>query len=530
MLATFDLIDEPWIPCTMLDGSQRSLGLREVLAQAQDIGELGGDSPLEVAALHRLLLAVLHRNFDIGDEQQWGALWENGAFDSEVINDYFEKWRGRFDLFDEERPFYQVAGLDPTKGGSSARLFFHQDNNATLFTHVATADPPSLTPAESARLLVGFMAFDVGGLKSDGSAKAAMLNNGALVLIKGSNLFQTLMLNLCRYAPQDGAPWDFNPDRDIPAWERDEETRPEDRSPAGYIDLLTWQSRRIRLQPETEQDGSAVVRNVVIMKGAQPPSNFVGIRYRETMLAFRSNKDAKGQQDPWPVVTFREDRALWRDSHALMSSTNAESVQPRTLTWLADLAYEGIIPYSQIVPVDVFGLGSTRAKIEFWRHERLPLPLAYLEREDNQLADTLGVVLELTETAAQNLNRSMWIMATRMLAADPDRKPKAEDVRSLSDHLGAARVYWSQLEAPFKRLLVELPDDKDEEGEYGGVLFGKWKSTLRDALWRAFRESTRGMERSTRNLKAAALAERSLAAITRKHLAAHEAGGPNDAA
>ena len=201
MLTTFNLIDEPWIPCTMLDGTRRSLGLRETLTRAQDVGELSGDSPLEVASLHRLLLAVLHRNFDIGDSQQWGALWESGAFDSGVINGYFEKWRGRFDLFDGERPFYQVAGLDLTKGGSSARLFFHQDNNATLFTHVATADPPSLTPPESARLLVGFMAFDVGGLKTGGPAKAAMLNNGAVVLIKGSNLFQTLILNLCRYAP-----------------------------------------------------------------------------------------------------------------------------------------------------------------------------------------------------------------------------------------------------------------------------------------------------------------------------------------
>ncbi len=526
-MATFNLIDEPWIPCTMLDGTRRSLGLRETLTQAQDVGELGGDSPLEVASLHRLLLAVLHRNFDIGDSQQWGALWESGAFDYGVINDYLERWRGRFDLFDGERPFYQVAGLDLTKGGSSARLFFHQDNNATLFTHVATADPPSLTPPESARLLVGFMAFDVGGLKTGGPAKAAMLNNGAVVLAKGSNLFQTLMLNLCRYAPEQDDPWDFNRDHDIPAWERDEAPHAEERHPAGYIDLLTWQSRRIRLQPETEQDGSTVVKNVVIMKGAQPPNNF-GLRDRETMLAFRSNPHAKGQQDPWPVVTFREDRALWRDSHALMPSTNAESVQPKTLTWLADMASEGIIPYSQIVPVDVFGLGSTRAKIDFWRHERLPLPLAYLK--DKQLADTLREVLDLTETTAQNLNRAMWTMATRMLAGGPDRKPKAEDVRNLSDHLGAGRAYWSQLETPFKRLLVELPDDKDEESEYGGVQIGKWKSTLRHALWKAFRESTRGMERSTRNLKAVALAERGLTAITRKRLSAHEAGDLNDAA
>ena len=529
-MATFDLIDEPWIPCTMLDGTRRSLGLRETLTQAQDIGELGGDSPLEVAALHRLLLAVLHRNFDIGEEQQWGALWENGAFDSGVIDDYFEQWRDRFNLFDEDRPFYQVASLDLTKGRSSARLSFQQDNGATLFTHVATSDPPSLTPDESARLLVGYMAFDFGGRKSDPpgvSANAAPLNNGAVVLAKGETLFRTLMLNLCRYAPEEEDPWYFNRDEDVPAWERDEESRPEDRIPTGYIDLLTWQSRRIRLQPVVEKNGSTVVRNVVIMKGSQLPNTFK-LRGRETMLAFRSNPRAKGTEDPWPVVKLTEDRTLWRDSHALMPSAHAESIQPKTLKWLADLASEGIIPYSQIVPVDVFGLRNTQAKVHFWRHERLPLPLAYLK--DKQLADTLREALDLTETTAQILSRAMWTMATKMLAAGPDRKLKAQNVRNLSDHLGADRAYWSQLEAPFKQLLVELPDDKDEESEYGGVQIGKWKSTLRQVLWKAFRESTRGMERSTRNLKAVALAERSLTTITRKHLAAHEAGGLNDAA
>ncbi len=531
-MATFDLIDEPWIPCTMLDRSRsrRPLGLREVLAQAQDIRELGGDSPLEVAALHRLLLAVLHRNFDIGNEQQWGALWENGAFDSGVIDCYFERWRHRFNLFDEDRPFYQVASLDPTKGVSSARLFFEPDNGATLFTHVSTSDPPSLTPDVSARQLVGYMAFDFGGRKSDPpgvSANAAPLNNSAVILAKGETLFRTLMLNLCRYAPEDEEPWPFNRDEDVPAWERDEETRPEDRRPAGYIDLLTWQSRRIRLQPETGQDGGTVVKNVVIMKGSQFPNSFE-LRHTETMLAFSSNPRARGTQDPWPVVRLTEDRALWRDSHALMSSVQAESTQPKTLKWLADLANGGIIPYSQVIPVDAIGLRNTQAKVHFWRHERLPLPLAYLK--DKQLADTLREVLELTETTAQGLDRAMWTMARRMLAADPDRKLKAEDIRSLSDHLGAARAYWSRLEAPFKQLLVELPDDKDDEGEYGGVQFGKWKSTLRDALWEAFRESTRGMERSTRNLKAVALAERSLTAITRRYLAAQEAGDLNDAA
>ena len=62
MTISFNLIDEPWIPC-ILDGTRVELGLRDVLAQAQQLREIRGDSPLETASLHRLLLAVLHRIF-----------------------------------------------------------------------------------------------------------------------------------------------------------------------------------------------------------------------------------------------------------------------------------------------------------------------------------------------------------------------------------------------------------------------------------------------------------------------------------
>ena len=36
---------------------------------------------------------------------------------------------------------------------------------------------------------------------------------------------------------------------DVPAWELDQENVAIDRQPKGYLDLLTWQSRRIKLIP-----------------------------------------------------------------------------------------------------------------------------------------------------------------------------------------------------------------------------------------------------------------------------------------
>ena len=241
----------------------------------------------------------------------------------------------------------------------------------------------------------------------------------------------------------------------------------------------------------------------------------------------------KDEKKGWTPIGLSESRALWRDSHTLFQGTD-ETNRPPVVNWVArisGLREQGENSIRPMYSIEVTGIATDSGKaanVVFWRHERLPLPLAYLE--DKQLADSLREALELTETTAQNLNRAIWTLATGMLASDLDRKPKSEEVRSLADHLAAGRAYWSHLEGPFKRLLVELPDDKGEEGEYGGVQIGKWKSTLRHSLWEAFRESTRGMERSTRYLKPLALAERRLAAMTYKYLSVHEAGGLDDTA
>lgn len=517
-MTSFNLIEEPWIPCTMRDGALEPLGVREVLTRAPHISEIRGDSPLVVAALHRLLLAVLYRNFPIESPGHWADLWRRQAWDTNVLGDYLERWRGRFDLFDTERPFYQVAGLDPAKGGSVARLMFHADNNPVLFSHLSTSAPPELSPAEATRLLTGFMAFDVGGTKTSEhgqeSANAAPLNKGAVVLPRGGSLFETLMLNMCRYVPEEGDPWSFDRNQDLPAWERDEVIRPEDRIPGGYIDLLTWQSRRIRLQPETTEDGTTVVKSVVIMKGNQFPAGFT-LHRKETMLAFSRNQKARPDQDPWPVVTFSRNRALWRDSHTLMHSVQEDSQQPEVLNWVAELAAENVLPSAAVLPIDVFGLNSTQSKIFFWRHERLPLPVRYLE--EPALADSLRTALELTERTARALAAIVKQMAQAVLAPD-QRKPDSKQVNALVDHLGAEPAYWSRLEGPFKLFIQELAQDRNEYGEYGDRTLPAWKTTLQNTLWAAFQEATMGMERSHRTLRAMAAAEQSIWATIRRLL------------
>src|SRR4051794_16935489 len=102
-MPSFNLVDECWIPCIRLADNRRvELGLRDVLVQAPTIREVYDPSPLVTVALHRLLLAILHRNFGPRTLEAWCALWRRGAWDTAVLDEYFACWRHRFDLFDPE--------------------------------------------------------------------------------------------------------------------------------------------------------------------------------------------------------------------------------------------------------------------------------------------------------------------------------------------------------------------------------------------------------------------------------------------
>lgn len=539
MSFAFDLTTEGWIPCRMNDGTQTTLSLRDALTEAARMTEIMGDSPPVTIALHRLLLAVLHRCYmEPRTTQRWRQMRDARAFDAERIDDYFARHRSRFDLFNETRPFYQTAAISYEQQGTVARLYFQGDANATLFDHSIKDNPPALTPAHAARLIVAFQAFDVGGLKSfevgktsDKSADAAPLLQSAVALARGANLFETLMLNLHRYDGANGEPFTFDSKDDLPAWERDAETQPRDRAPDGYVDLLTWQIRRLRLRPEHDANGGAVVRNVVIMKGYQFPDGFER-HGKETMVAFRNNPNATAGQRAWNPLGFNEDKALWRDSLSLFQASEATRTRPKMLDWLTDLTTDDALDAAQTLRIDFLGLAADQAKLLFWRHEQLALPLIYLRatRDGLLLRRRLGEALERADQIADALTYGSKTLATLLLSANADlpnaRQPdKKKDVNPLAASFRLEAFYWSRLENKFKQLMIDLPHDTRTE-EHGGVvdvIYGEreikaWVATLRKTASDALKHATRSLDASARNLKAAVQAERTLERELRERL------------
>ena len=148
-MRSFNLVENKWIPCVMPDGKREDFGLQEVLICANEISELRAPSPLVTISLHRLLLAILHRNFGPANLSEWEKLWNLQKWNTGTIKSYFSVWNHRFYLFDDQRPFYQseeIIGADKHPVLHLA-LEMATGNNATLFDHNVDENPRLITPA-----------------------------------------------------------------------------------------------------------------------------------------------------------------------------------------------------------------------------------------------------------------------------------------------------------------------------------------------------------------------------------------------
>lgn len=163
----------------------------------------------------------------------------------------------------------QVAGLHTATGATSglSKLIAEVPDGAPYFTTRAGDGLSHVGPAEAARWVVHCQAFDPSGIKSgavgDPRVKGGKgypigvgwCGNLGLVIAEGRDLAETLLLNLVLDHPSTA--------EDVPVWEREEPltaavdpvlaTRGRSHGP---VELLVWQSRRIRLIPR--DDGNVV--------------------------------------------------------------------------------------------------------------------------------------------------------------------------------------------------------------------------------------------------------------------------------
>jgi CRISPR system Cascade subunit CasA len=503
----FNLIDEPFIPCLLTNGSCQELSLQETLLQAHEINELRGDTPVVTVSLHRLLLALLHRCFGPKSQTEWRRLWAAGQFDAQRLSSYLSLWRHRFDLFDAERPFYQTGGMTTAKPLPAAALFDELacNHNDTLFDHSFNDDGQAFTPAQAARGLITRQGFALGlGVSPDviingktiktGNRKDGPLARGLLVMLCSDNLFRTLLLNLTRLDPSED---------DLPVWERDDPDSILDQTrTAGRLDLYTFQCRRLRLVAVAGASGPLVTQVHFAQGRSLDPEEL------DPMKPYRRDPD-RG----WLLFSISEEKATWRESSALLEMANDRDRPVPALNWVAQAARDGIVPRHAVYNLETFAAATQPRKpsrLILWRHDHLPLPLDYLN--DPDLLAALKLALGVAEDVAKVLRTSVWHLARLALfpgkEAELTRLQQA-DANDMVDSLAPERLYWSRLEVRFREFLVSLPSDGTPE-QRATALASWFAEVIRPAALRAFVETAGEIDHSARTLRAAAVAEQRL--------------------
>jgi CRISPR system Cascade subunit CasA len=465
---SFNLVTEPWIPCVDLAGKYQELGLWNVVQRAHELREISDPSPLATVALHRLLIAVLHRALDgPADHAAWRELWQARRLPSTETQIYLSKWSDRWDLFHEEYPFFQVGGFqtvdnngDATEPVPVARLSVERavGNNSVLFDHSEDAAPSPMTPAQAARALLATQAFALCGGQGPSSnlfgkhpyTSHATQVGGVAVLLRGSNLAETLLLNLL---PYDASRPISRRDGDRPVWERTAAREPGETHVDGYLDYLTLRSRFIRLLP-SGAPSEAMVTHAYVAPGLSLPS---GDSAPVNPLWFYRLDPKKG---PMPVA-LRVDRAIWRDSSTLFampSQPHSFDGRPQALRLARSRKVSRLLGADARLMVTCYGLANDKGKALAWRREELPAPVRLLDDPDLVEIVTAGVAD--TELAAGALRKALRSFAYRLLETE-GKDPDPKDVGRLSHRMEAKAGFWSELDEPFLRFLRELDQDPE---------------------------------------------------------------------
>ncbi|GAA4607772.1 type I-E CRISPR-associated protein Cse1/CasA [Actinoallomurus liliacearum] len=496
---TFDLITQPWLPIVGTSGELYEVGLADLVRRAHESRRIAGESPTMTAALHRLVLAFTHRVYGPSDEDAWNRLWMADGFDTAPIEEYVRQWPGRFDLFHPSRPFLQCPLLASCTTITPAKLVMYRaaGNNRTLFDHTTSERPVTIRPAEAARWLVTLLFYDTGGTKSayrkQRYSEPAPGNLFGCVLVEGSTLKETLLLNLLTYDPDHGVPHGTTHD-DRPAWEAEPpQPEPDERSPLGWTDMLTWPSRRVLLRHREGADGP-IVDGAVITPGTRlrtGTAKQIDLARAEHMAAYQRRTKAK--QGSLTPVKLQGRRGIWRHSQELLLSPGetAPRRRPAAMDQIAMLAEYGSIPEDAVYTLRVMGqrLSDQGGSVRSWHEEAVPAPIALLRAELPEAEAPMGHAIWLADEVGKALYGMEWNYL-KTFGDVPDG--------SISIDL----LYWPRLTDPFRRFLLTFAEELRTQQPLASL--SAWRDEVTNVAREAARRWAEGAPRRGRYLLLAA--------------------------
>ena len=489
---SFNLLDEPWIRVTRLNGTPDEVSLLTVFREAADIAGIHGEIASQDVAILRLLLAVCHRVMDGPEDLDvWEDYWRDpGSLGRDAV-DHLERHRERFDLRDPERPFFQVAGIHTASGKlwGLKSLIADVPNNNPLFTTRIAEGLESIGWAEAARWLVHVHAFDPSGIRS-GAVGDPLAKQGrsfpigtgwagqiGTVTVMGENLERTLLLNTVVCGELDGLNG-VDPASDLAPWEREPDgpARAPAREPLGPVDCYTWQTRRVLLHGDTRVTGLFLGNG----DKATPQNRYLV----EPMTAWRYSEPQtkKLKATVYMPRKLPTDRAFWRGLSTLVAQLSPRVTvkgagevpryrSPGVVSFYQELMLQGIVPLSGLIPVHAVGMeyGAQEAVVTELVDDALSLPAGLLDPSSTRLVGVVHDAMEETEGAAS---------ALRNLAANLDRACGGSPDTATAARGRAGAAFYQVIDERFPGWLASLDEADPAEAR------GQWRALLRSEAWR----------------------------------------------
>lgn len=489
----FNLTEKPWIRVTDKNCRVMEVSLPDALVNAHRYSALAGESPAQDAAMLRLLIAVVYTVFYRVDEdgqaallrdeeealERWESIWRRGQLPSEPICAYLEKWRERFDLLDQERPFYQVSEAKIGTPHTAAKLngaILQSENKLRIFSNRTEATSGTLSYAEAARWLVYLQGYDDAGVKKktdEGRENSKTKTDGplgwlgklGLLYSVGENLFETIWLNTVLL--RDGNELYGKPE---PCWELPRPRTAEYTQipvPNNLAGLFTLQGRRVLLEWTGEQIigfneycGDLLEKQDAF---AEPMTVWKPLRKKSDIVGYLPRLHAPSRQ-------------LWRDFSAVAVQTTKNRV-PGIICWLEKLQDEGCLEGDRRVRF-------TAVSVEYKNNSSVT----------NTVSDSLSFHADLLSKAGEawqqriedqihftdKLAEAVGLLAGELALAAGNRETenkKALPPQRMSAAENAKAQFYFRIDAAFRRwlLLPKAGQGIDEKEE----LCSQWRETAK---------------------------------------------------
>lgn len=391
----YNLLEEPWIVVMTDDkGSTKKVSLIELFNNAENYKKLAGDLPVQDFAVLRFLLSIMHTvfsRFDVDGEtleyielddnylviseldeddredynfemkKVWEKLWKSEKF-PEIIIDYLEKWEDRFNLFDDNYPFYQITEKDLKaknieKTGKinfklMNRLLSESNNKVELFSSFGEDYKNDLNLDEIVRWLITFQGYTGTGDKAkypgmtESASKGWLLGLGG-VYLSGENLKETLLLNMCIKDEES---------LQKPIWEKELDEKIEDllyKKPNNLAELYTNWSRLLILDKDEKTKEFS-------FKAVQLPGIDQKEMFLEPMTLWMYPKTGNNKNSFVPR-SHNPNQAFWRSFGLISKEDNIKEnhIKPKIIDWFDEISEKKLLQ-SENITVNSVGLSYNR--------------------------------------------------------------------------------------------------------------------------------------------------------------------------